>query len=566
MFDGGTDSPTQYLSGTIPETVTPRTTATPIWFQTLLVIPRPGATTMIAGYQGAGAAKWALPYAGDHFVEAVVSGLAAPVPVFGGAHILVELAVHLAAGSLESQVAGFEWNAGTGVLSWWLRKRNPDGSWAGAVLASGSRPAVGPDGFADVAVLRVEADTAPPGETGPGELRIFHQGVRLATVADPTPPTGEHVAIYSDYLSAGARPGPTRFEEVTAGTHAPSPIYLEPGVLIRIGVYHQRYDYRWFFRGYCDSLTPVYVPGQDDTVRIECIDALGEVGRIPVPDYQVVRELEATDRVTHILNEAEWPVALRALDDDATIMEAGGGGRVIDVLTQIAESCGGAVYGGINSGDVVFRRKDWQGYDPDDDPVDGYITNRPAEAIDFTGLVVCPSGWERSWDRQDMSTRVTYSNQSGEEVVYRNADAERRWGIEPYDRTLVTVYQHDMKVLAQRQLRLRGPDKFPRVEAVLLDAATDDDALDLMALATFDRPGNRPSNYRCQHRRDGGFVFNERMMVTGLRHVIKPGQWTLRMALDLAAPFIAEGGRWGDEDRPLARSGRWGRDTWGHAR
>ena len=113
-------------------------------------------------------------------------------------------------------------------------------------------------------------------------------------------------------------------------------------------------------------------------------------------------------------------------------------------------------------------------------------------------------------------------------------------GIEEYNRTLVTVYPHPAKVLAKRQLRLRGPEKFPRVEAVFLDAATGDDALDLMATATF----TKPHHYRCQLHRPDGFVFNQRMIVTGLRHVIGPNRWTVRLALDLANPFIAVGGRW----------------------
>lgn len=578
VFDGGTTAPTHYAAGaTAAPTMVPFTPTAAVFGHTASVVVIPGSTYTPESlpYEGAGAAKWMLTYEGDHFLEAAVTGLAAPERVWPDARFLIELAVHLGATDLSSQVAGFEWvpdwddpATTTGTLSWWMRRRAADGSWAGAVLASGTL-AIGPAGFPEVAVFRFEADAPNPAvdPDGPGTLRALYQGVVLGTVTDPTPPTGRHVAIYADYetgsLSYGrtVQPGPIRFEEVQGGAHIASPIYLEPATLIRIGVWHTRYDFCWFFRGYVDALRPIYDPERDDTVRIECIDALGEVGRLRVRDAQA-DELEATDRVTHILNEAEWPLALRSLDDDATIMspQPNADERVVDLLTQVAESCGGAVYGGPDDGDLVFRRKDWQGYDPADDPVDGYITN--FLGVETDGPVVCPSGWERSWDRQDMTTRVTYTNQEGDEIVYRNSDAERRWGIEEYTRSLVTVYRHDLELLAQRQLRLRGPEKFPRVEAVLLDAETGDSALDMMAISTF----TRPHNYRCQLRRSASFVFNERMLVTGLRHVFSADRWQLRMALDLAAPFIAEGGRWGDEDRPLARSGRWGRDTWGHAR
>ena len=59
-----------------------------------------------------------------------------------------------------------------------------------------------------------------------------------------------------------------------------------------------------------------------------------------------------------------------------------------------------------------------------------------------------------------------------------------------------------------------------------------------MATATF----TKPHQYRCQLHRPDGFVFNQRMLVTGLRHVIGPDRWTLRIALDLANPFIADRG------------------------
>lgn len=522
-------------------------------------------------FEGSSGNRWAAPYIGDHFVETLVSGLQAPEPVSPDARSLIELSLHLVTGDLTSQVAGFEWTPSTdpdvsGVLAWWLRRRAADGSWAAPAFVSGAIE-IGPDGFP--ALLRFEADTD-------GTLRLSFDGRLLAKTIDPAPPTGQHVAIYGEFSAfAGessegtVRSGPVRFESVAAGSHAPNPIYLEPGALIRIGVYHQRYDYCWLFRGYVDALRPVYDPQRDDTVRIECIDALGEAGRLPVEDTQtagggIARDLEATDRVRYLLNEAGWPVELRRLDDDATILSTSWqeAMRVIDFLTQTAESCGGAVYGGPGNGCVVFRRKDWQGWDPDKDPVDGYITNRPG--VDFAGLVVCPSGWERSWDRQDMTTRVAYSNQgefsAQQPMALRDADAERRWGIESYERDLVTVRRYDMRVLAQRQLRLRGPDKFPRVEAVLFDAAVDDGTLDLMATATF----TKPHHYQCQlDRPDGSHVFNQRMLVTGLRHVLTRERWTLRMALDLAAPFIAIGGQWSN---PGKGRGRWGVDVWGHAR
>jgi hypothetical protein len=61
-------------------------------------------------------------------------------------------------------------------------------------------------------------------------------------------------------------------------TPAPGPLQMRPGLEIRVGVFHEVYAMVWLFRGYIDAVTPVYAPG-DNTVQIDCVDALGEVNR-----------------------------------------------------------------------------------------------------------------------------------------------------------------------------------------------------------------------------------------------------------------------------------------------
>ena len=160
-----------------------------------------------------------------------------------------------------------------------------------------------------------------------------------------------------------------------------------------------------------------------------------------------------------------------------------------------------------------------------------------------------------------MNTRVKFSTHMSNTkdrhpIVkeWRHPPAERLYGVEKYERTLICTTAERVNELALRQLRLRHPNQFPRIQAVLLDAATADDALDLMATANF----TGPSKYWCQLRRNHEFVFNRKMLVTGVRHRMTPDVWTTRLALDPSSVFYEPGGRW-DRDR-------WGVGEWGRSR
>ena len=61
---------------------------------------------------------------------------------------------------------------------------------------------------------------------------------------------------------------------------------------VRIGVDHATLGEHWFFRGFVDAVVPTYIPDQPDAVRIECIDCLGEAGRVYVDgDAHPARQL-----------------------------------------------------------------------------------------------------------------------------------------------------------------------------------------------------------------------------------------------------------------------------------
>jgi hypothetical protein len=153
-----------------------------------------------------------------------------------------------------------------------------------------------------------------------------------------------------------------------------------------------------------------------------------------------------------------------------------------------------------------------------------------------------------------MTTWVQITNVEDFRFQGGNPTGIARWGREELTRNVVTWQHDDVKRLGHRFLRLRGPAKFPRVEAVLFDAATGDAQLDLMTSATF----TRPSRYRCQLRSEGDWKFDEEYLVTGVRHRISPDRWQCRLALDVAAPWAIHGGHWG--------KARWGREDWGQIR
>lgn len=522
----------------------------------------PGAYPVPDGLpmQGAGCALWEADFPGNQYVEATVSGLRAPDELWPASNTRVELALMANTLNLAAKVAVFDWvpdwddPAFTGRLSWRVERRAPDGSVA-ATIISGIVD-YGAEGFPASVRFRFEVDVAL-------DVRVFLDGGLLGSGSDPPVPlfAGQRIGIFASFFAGGLsygrtdQMGPPRFEQVTGGSNIPVPIYLEPGVLVRIGVDHQVYGVHWLFHGYVDAIVPVYDPVRQAVANIECIDALGEMGRLPIEDIGGVDPEEAWERVWRLVSETTWPPAWAEVDDDATWMSNQNTrpDRAIELLTQTAESCGGAMFGDPETGHIVFRARDWQAWDPDDPP-HGWITNGSHPSAPGI-LAVCPSTWERSWRREDMTTRISFGGGYATSGFYTNPEAEARYGIEAYERTLVCVEQRILDKLGHRQLKLRGPGAFPRVAAVNIAATTGDAAVDMLTLTTF----TLPSRYQCGLVIDGQTVFDRQYLVTGLRHTIERDSWTCRMELDIADVFATNGARWG--------KGHWSRpgDVWGHS-
>jgi hypothetical protein len=126
-------------------------------------------------------------------------------------------------------------------------------------------------------------------------------------------------------------------------------------------------------------------------------------------------------------------------------------------------------------------------------------------------------------------------------VILDDIAGQVLYGIEPFERTDLLTERYDLlQLLARRILTTRGHTTAPRVRSVSLDAATADNALDLMATVdVYD-----PSRYRCRLQYPRGLVFDEEYFATAVAHEVTPTGWTLELNLDAAAPFAVAGERW----------------------
>lgn len=305
---------------------------------------------------------------------------------------------------------------------------------------------------------------------------------------------------------------------------------MRPGRAIRIGIDHAVLGRHVLFRGFIDAMDPRYSPVDPDSVALSCIDALGEVNRAKLAalDEPAGQSESTTARVTRILDRVPWSQSKRKLSPVSTRLNASLlDGQVADLLGQAADSAGTVIFGD-TSGRIVLRARDWLAYDPTITP-DAVIGN-----VD-TGDV-CPTGWARPFARADITTRVLL-NREGSDLparVYDDVAAQVLYGIEPYERLdLLTELDVDLDRLGYRLLDARGATTAPRIRSVSINAATADNALDL--LTTVDP--YKPTRYLCRLVETRGEVFSGMYLTTGVTHDITPDAWSADINLDTGAPY-----------------------------
>lgn len=327
---------------------------------------------------------------------------------------------------------------------------------------------------------------------------------------------------------------------------------VRPGRAIRLGVEHEVYGVRWLYRGFLDGVEPVFDPENPDWVMFRCIDPLGEAGRSKLAQSATVGADEfAHERVARILDAAPWPESKRDIDESGVrfvgaVLE----GQVVDMLRRCGDSVGGAVFGD-NEGNIVFRNQDWL-YVLDSTPVDGTIGNGEGDT--------CPSGWRTPFARSDLATRVLLGrmmppgSSQPDARTYDNLSAQRNgYGVEPWERLdLWTRDDADMDEIGTRVLAQRSSVTLPMVQGVSIDAATSDQAVDLLTTVDI----WRPSRYRCRHVLPRGVVFDANYFATGITFHLERDMWTAEISLDKSSlyelPVLA---RWDEA--------RWDRARWG---
>ena len=313
----------------------------------------------------------------------------------------------------------------------------------------------------------------------------------------------------------------------------PAVLSVRPGRQIRVGVALDGGEPHWLCRGLIDAANPTYDPVLQDVVELSCIDAKGMAGKVDLgklADPGVGASETVTARMNRVLDAAGWQAHYRDIPAaGTTLLATTMGAKCVDLLDVAADSVGGVVFGD-EQGRVTFRGRDWQTYEPDV-PVDDTIGNLPATGIDIvygasdvvygsSDVVwtsgdpqgVCPSGWEMSFEADDMATRVLLGRPSEEPHIFDDADNQILYGVETFSRTdLIPANPADLDLLGARILRVLSASFMPNVAAVTIDAATSvaardlcrdrrpDHPLEVPRLSPRRRPGRvRPPVLRCR--------------------------------------------------------------------
>ena len=250
------------------------------------------------------------------------------------------------------------------------------------------------------------------------------------------------------------------------------------------------------------------LPGVGDVANISA--SLGEAGRVWTAELPRSSATATASMRFNRIHHAAEPIGARSIEAVATpMLPTVFGEQAANMLTQCADSYGGAVYGD-TEGRVVTRNRDWQTYMPDT-PVDATVGNIGADDI-------CPSAWHLGHDRADIITRVILA-EFGESVsrVYDDIPGQLMYGIETYEASdLICALPDELDLLAGRLLRTRSYLTGSPVDRLVINAYTGRYAVDLVTTASV----FKPTRWRCRHMQLCGTIFDAELFVTGIRHEI----------------------------------------------
>jgi hypothetical protein len=357
------------------------------------------------------------------------------------------------------------------------------------------------------------------------------------TIVQPQPDTLAWRFDAADYPGTGLTytdPRSRTWTLSTAGAIVPL-VPAVPDVIVPA-----RLDVTWRFRGFIDTQRAAYQgPRADnDTVILDAVDALGEVGRVRLgkADPPVGAGDTVHDRLNRILDAAAWRPEWRNLaPNNVPLLATDMDGQTIDLLSAASDSAGGATFGDYQ-GRVAFRGRDWQTWIPGTDP-DVVIGN-------VAPATVCPSSIDVVFPRAGTTTRalVNYDGADGAPIQLDDWDAQLLYGVEtaPERLDLQTADPWQLDTLATRLLETRGVSTMPRVQSLTLDAGRDEATMQAMLSAD----PQLPSRWRLLVERAGRPLLDRMLLVTAVDHSWDPHGWTCSITLDDAEPWAAAGGRW----------------------
>jgi len=251
-------------------------------------------------------------------------------------------------------------------------------------------------------------------------------------------------------------------------------------------------------------------------------------------------------RIHRILDRVGWPggdkrdVAAGQVPMQATNLAR----NLADEAGVTADSEGGSFFMGADPGVAVFRDRDW------------WRTTAPGPPSwwigNTTGANLCPTGWEVTYQMDDVVSVVSLSNAGGTVRQYIDGAAYSQFGPASYRRyDLMCATDAMLDTLAGRILAVKARAG-PRVRAVTV-SLLGDPRLAAFITGTGCAFGQR---IRCSLTLEDGAPFDRVMLATQYSHQITPDDWLLRIGLEDAAPY-APAQPWG--------VARYGAGTWSSA-
>lgn len=223
--------------------------------------------------------------------------------------------------------------------------------------------------------------------------------------------------------------------------------------------------------------------GYDPTVTFECVDGLEALGRAPIGELAdpAFAGDTADQRITRILDLAQWPTGMRSLETGLmTLAETTLGGQALPLAQEVADTEQGHLF--IDpEGRVVFHNRTHIYTAARSLTVQATVTDQGGANVEAVELTVT-----KDWDRIYNQASVTRTG--GVEQVYVDAASVAKYGPLQYPGQVGTLAPSDADAYALASW-LVSQYATPRTEVrqVVIDATAQGMWATLLPLRLFDR-------------------------------------------------------------------------------